>query len=321
MHNTRETPLVSVILTCFNDETTIIRAIESIKSQTYDDIELVVVDDGSVDKTLKKARSVAAENLKFNILTKSNGGLGSARDYGVRNATGELITFLDADDEFSPQKIELQVNNIKDLSNAVLFSGAITKQASNSQLRHTRGCTREITDAYSSGQDLPAANASMMLRSDDYKAWGGFSTEMRRNCEEHFLLRVFAYGGRLFILEKPLYIVNESFSSNRHIYKNKLPFFRKNIQFAEKLAKSSNTIRSDRVVRYCHTIARNAAISSLKMPLSYKIELSKEISANSKYILGSSRHLYSFIAFFPIQIPKAVWGLIRRFKRQFKRKT
>lgn len=312
----KDSLLVTIILTCFNDKKNIDRAIQSIKKQTYPNIELIVVDDGSIDGSLEYIQKNYSKEPNLKILSKPNGGLGSSRAHGAQNASGDFISFLDADDEYHPKKVDFQVHDLKTIKWAILFSGATTIQGDYKQDRHTSGVTRDFTEAYCLGKDLPSANASMMLRSKDYYSWGGFSAEMRRNCEEDFLLRVLAHGGRLLIKEEPLYIVHGSVDSNRYIYQDRLPYFKKNIRTAENLIKTSQPEHKVNIVNYSRTFTKNLVINSLKWPFSYKKRLASEILNSPKEIFGISRLKYSLLAIIPVKIPASVWVLIAQIKRQ-----
>jgi len=99
-------PLVSVIITTYNREKYLQTAIESVVTQTYSPIEIVVVDDGS---TVNYAESICSKYANCNYSYKSNGGLSSARNFGISVARGDYIAFLDDDDFWRLDKIEKQV--------------------------------------------------------------------------------------------------------------------------------------------------------------------------------------------------------------------
>jgi glycosyltransferase involved in cell wall biosynthesis len=97
--------LVSVIIPTFNSGQYIKAALESVFNQTYKNIEVIVVDDGSTDNT-RVVLEAFMKQIKY--IYKENGGPASARNRGVKEAKGEFIAFLDADDMWLPEKIELQ---------------------------------------------------------------------------------------------------------------------------------------------------------------------------------------------------------------------
>jgi len=96
--------MISVIIPVFNREETIKRALESVFNQTYKDFEVIIIDDGSTDKTLSLAKEFPVE-----IITQNNHGVSHARNRGIEKARGEYIALLDSDDEWLPKKLELQI--------------------------------------------------------------------------------------------------------------------------------------------------------------------------------------------------------------------
>jgi len=98
-------PLVSVIVTAYNAERSLARALQSAADQTYPRCEIIVVDDGSRDRTAEVARTF--RHLRYP--SQPNEGLGAARNRGIRASTGAYITFLDADDLYLPDKVGRQV--------------------------------------------------------------------------------------------------------------------------------------------------------------------------------------------------------------------
>jgi glycosyltransferase involved in cell wall biosynthesis len=97
-------PTVSVVVPLFNKEPYIRRCLESVCRQTMPDFEVVVVDDGSSDGSAETAEGVADSRIR--VIRQENGGPGAARNRGIREARGELIAFLDADDEWRPAFLE-----------------------------------------------------------------------------------------------------------------------------------------------------------------------------------------------------------------------
>jgi glycosyltransferase involved in cell wall biosynthesis len=98
---------MSVIIPAYNAERTILATIASVQQQTFSEWELIVINDGSTDRTLELLNSVEDPRLKS--FSYSNGGLPVARNRGISHATGKFIAFLDADDLWTPDKLELQL--------------------------------------------------------------------------------------------------------------------------------------------------------------------------------------------------------------------
>ncbi len=105
-------PLISIIIPAYNVEKYIDRCIESIVSQTYNNIEVIVVDDGSTDKTLDKLNEWSKKDSRIKIIPKKNGGVSSARNVGLDKATGEYVSFVDSDDFIADTYCEDMLNTL-----------------------------------------------------------------------------------------------------------------------------------------------------------------------------------------------------------------
>lgn len=101
---------VSIIIPCFNAAPWIGETIRSALAQTHADREIIVIDDGSNDDSLRRARTFEPVGVK--VVTQPNAGASAARNHGLRLAEGDFIQYLDADDLISPAKIELQLRQL-----------------------------------------------------------------------------------------------------------------------------------------------------------------------------------------------------------------
>ena len=99
-------PLISVMIGAYNAEPYLAEAIESVFAQTHRPLELIVVDDGSTDGTATVAQAYG-DRLSF--AQQENGGNGASRNRALQLATGDYLAFLDADDRFTPRKLDLQL--------------------------------------------------------------------------------------------------------------------------------------------------------------------------------------------------------------------
>ncbi len=100
---------VSVIIPTYNREKTIMRAVQSVLNQTYTNLEVLIIDDGSTDGTADIIKSIQDDRVQYIVLEK-NGGASNARNEGVKRATGEWIAFQDSDDGWRPDKLEKQMS-------------------------------------------------------------------------------------------------------------------------------------------------------------------------------------------------------------------
>lgn len=105
--------LVSIIIPLYNREKTIVAAVNSALQQTYKNIEVIVVDDGSKDQSLEMISTINDERLQI-IKLEQNGGASHARNVGIMSAHGEYISFHDSDDLMKPTKIERQISVLKE---------------------------------------------------------------------------------------------------------------------------------------------------------------------------------------------------------------
>jgi glycosyltransferase involved in cell wall biosynthesis len=119
------TAKVSVVIPVFNKEMWIVQTLQSVVSQTYDNWECLIVDDGSTDKSMALINSftnVTKGNWK--VIAQTNSGQSHARNVGIEHATGDLIAFLDADDLWLPDKLQAQVDLLNQQPGVdALFSG------------------------------------------------------------------------------------------------------------------------------------------------------------------------------------------------------
>lgn len=104
--------LVSVVIPVYNRETTIMRALDSVLDQTYSNMEVIVVDDGSIDSTVEIVKKCKDTRVHL-ICLPSNMGANTARNRGIREAKGEYIAFQDSDDEWIKDKLEKQLRYMK----------------------------------------------------------------------------------------------------------------------------------------------------------------------------------------------------------------
>jgi glycosyltransferase involved in cell wall biosynthesis len=110
-----ETGTVSAIIPAFNAEAYVAEAIESVLSQTYEPIECIVVDDGSLDATAEVVRGFGPKVI---LVQQANAGIAGARNRGAAAASGEYLAFLDADDRWRPDRIQAQIEALSQTPNA-----------------------------------------------------------------------------------------------------------------------------------------------------------------------------------------------------------
>lgn len=110
----KEQPLVSIIVPCYNEEETLANCVNGLANQSYPNVEIVLVDDGSKDDTYSLAQALAGEHGDMVALSKENGGKASALRYGVHHSHGPLIICIDADSIFAIDAVEQIVKTFAD---------------------------------------------------------------------------------------------------------------------------------------------------------------------------------------------------------------
>lgn len=114
-------PLVSVLIPCYNAEKWLSQTIESILAQTWDNTEIILVDDGSTDNSLAIAKSFELNNLK--VISQVNSGASTSRNRALKESQGDFIQYLDADDLLAPDKIERQVRLLSNQNSEYVACG------------------------------------------------------------------------------------------------------------------------------------------------------------------------------------------------------
>lgn len=177
-----DTLRVSVIIPLFNKAPFIERALKSVASQTFADFELIVVDDGSTDIGVAIVESFADSRLR--IIKQANAGPGAARNRGLREARGELVAFLDADDEWLPEYLAESVRLLDQHPEAAAVTSgyfAFPQGASSESHWRSRGLVEGLTRVTPETEPrfvialLPYMTpCTTVVRAHAVRRWGGF---------------------------------------------------------------------------------------------------------------------------------------------------
>ena len=134
---------VSIIVPVFNTEKYFDECILSLINQTYKNIELIIVDDGTKDNCGKKADEYTQKDRRVKVVHKENGGLSSARNYGLKYATGDYICFIDSDDfvseDFVEKMVKASIENNADMVFCNYFSLYVNKKNPSHRLNAING--------------------------------------------------------------------------------------------------------------------------------------------------------------------------------------
>jgi len=116
---------VSVIIPIYNAETYLAECLYSVVNQTFHDIEVILVNDGSNESTVNIMKAFANEDSRIKIISQPNKGVSAARNSGLQAATGEYVLFIDSDDMIMPNSIETLLNNANETVSDLLLGNAI----------------------------------------------------------------------------------------------------------------------------------------------------------------------------------------------------
>ncbi len=196
-------PSVSVVMPVFNGAETIGEAIQSVFHQTYEDWELLVVDDGSTDGTLVAAHSFTDERVR--VLAGSRRGFSWALNTGLRNARGKFLARLDADDIALPTRLETQLTFL-DAHPEVALVGALAfyRQPTGGEFVPPRpGSHSEIQRFLL--RDNPFIHSSVVFRREILTTVGDYNTHYTADCDYDLWVRV-ASVYKTAIIQEPLVI-------------------------------------------------------------------------------------------------------------------
>ena len=184
---TPEDPLVSVIIPVRNGEKFVGRTLASALAQTYRNMEVVVVSDGSTDRTVAIVETLARSDPRVRVFSRPHSGLPATRNFGIRQSTGEFLAPLDADDLWHPEKISKQVAKIKssprigvvycwivDIDEEDFVIPPIRRQS------EAEGNVRAEVAATASGS-LPS---TQLIRRAHFEAVGGYDAEQTASSED-----------------------------------------------------------------------------------------------------------------------------------------
>lgn len=213
-------PRVSVIIPTYNRVDVLPRAIESVLSQTEDDFELIVVDDGSTDDTHEFLATYDDPRIR-SVAHGTNQGANVARNTGLSEATGEYVAFLDSDDEWRPRKLERQLRQLERRSEdwvGAYCDFEIRSQGTSGRLemlgarilahskpRGVREGGEELVGEILADNVQPGAGSTLIVRTEVARRVGGFDETLDRFQDPEFVLRILEEG-KLACVDEPLVI-------------------------------------------------------------------------------------------------------------------
>lgn len=193
-------PLVSVIIPCYNDGHYLDDAVSSIKEQAFDDLEIIIVNDGSTDEaTIRKLHSF--DDPLITVLHKENGHLSSARNHGIHHSKGQYVVTLDADDTFEREFIRKGVEVLQQEP----VVGAVTCYLKSFGLK--KYSWKPLGGDIKNFLFRQESCASAMFRKECWDKTGGYDEGMKTGYEDwEFWIRITAAGWRVHVIKE--YLLN-----------------------------------------------------------------------------------------------------------------
>ncbi|HEU4471855.1 MAG TPA: glycosyltransferase family A protein [Flavisolibacter sp.] len=193
-----KSPLISVVIPCYNDGVYLPETISHLQKQTFRDFEVIVVNDGSTDHhTLEILDQVSSQGIT--VLHKANGRMSSARNYGVKHASGTYIAALDADDYFHPSFFAKAVAILDSQENTAVVTSHIQLFGEFRKVSKPRG-----GDSYNFlfSNQCPAC---AMVRKNCWDAVGGYDEKMVFGYEDwEFYIRITQQGWTVHVIPEKL---------------------------------------------------------------------------------------------------------------------
>ena len=269
-------PKISIIIPLYNQKRYVKQAIDSILKQTYNDFEIIVVEDGSTDNPDGILRKYQNE---IKVIKKRNGGLATARNVGIKESTGDYLQFLDADDFLNKDKLRLQISFMHE-KNAMISYCEITQydQANNKFFLSYVGNREDIfQNLYNVWHTYPLPIHSLLFKKEIFSRYGYFPEDLKA-AEDRFFLSMLALNNELRFYYFPYIggarrLHNLNMNKDRlHIYQNMIQFYRKVGQnrIASDFIQNQFVYSSDQMMRanmtymYFSEIARGTSLPVLR---------------------------------------------------------
>ncbi len=226
--------MISIIMPAYNSEHYIGRAIESILKQSYGDFELIIVNDGSKDSTLEIIKRYQRHDKRIIAFSKDNGGICSARNYGLSKAKGEFVTFCDNDDTY---EIDLLKDNYE---RAVYYNADLVRWNFTTIVDGIENKTRVLNDNYILGKEKIAQNYIELRQTND-AVWNGLFKKTFLDKYNIVFNEFMRYGGEdLYFSLNVIYclpsiVINSKSYYNWYVRNNHSTTTKRNINFCDSM--------------------------------------------------------------------------------------
>jgi glycosyltransferase involved in cell wall biosynthesis len=322
---------VSVVITAYNSERFVADAIRTVQGQSVRPREIILVDDGSIDRTAE----IAAE-FGVTVLTRRNGGSAAARNTGTQAASAPWIAYLDVDDLWAPEKLELQWEALQSAPEAgfSFCDFAVFTEAGIIKSGHLASCAeyaavvrRPLGDAgvyagrASLGLQLLGADfismSSLLVRRELIFAIGGFDESMRRSEDYEFMLRLLAVADAAIIEQRTVFYRLHSANKSAHWYQSLLA---KN-EIAECIAKNPHNYPPGACAHFASQRLPNINAAAKALLRSQRYREAREVAFSGVREQLSWRGIATILLSLALGFPpaSALHSALRRLKQSLAR--
>ena len=231
-------PRISVVIPAFNAASVVTQTLESVQSQTFQDFEAIIVDDGSTDETAAVVRRFCGADPRFHFVSQLHAGVSAARNKAIERARGEFIAFLDADDIWFPKKLACQIEMFREdpqanfvYTNFFRWDGADGFSAwyNDDQPLPEGDVSRKLV--FNVSYACAASMSTAMVRREAFDRTGGFDLEFAMGEDWDMWLRMAEQGLWVRGIREPLACYRR-WSGN--VTNQKLKIFEANVRVLKK---------------------------------------------------------------------------------------
>ncbi|MCQ2527727.1 MAG: glycosyltransferase family 2 protein [Saccharofermentans sp.] len=201
--------MISIVVPVYNSSSTIKRCVDSVLAQSYADFELILVNDGSTDDSLKIIQELGKVDDRIVVVNKENGGVSSARNLGMSKATREYIIFVDSDDELYEDALQNLYSNVSgyDMVVGSFSKKSIVGYSQNLILDDREVDVSDIPSAFYNNFDHFSGPWGKIFTTDIIRNNGlSFRTDMKYSEDCEFVTRYLLYSGKIKLISSLVYV-------------------------------------------------------------------------------------------------------------------
>jgi glycosyltransferase involved in cell wall biosynthesis len=320
-------PFLSIIIPVYNAESTVEKIVSSILSENIDDIELILVDDGSTDTTLKVLRGIKSNRKDIVVVSQKNSGPSAARNSGIKKAKGEYIQFYDADDDIVSGSIKKLIGVLRKDTPDVLVSGWIIDLERNGKLVSGYKTVQPKEYTVKAPNIIKYVVESIGTDGKLYNLWNKvfradiirdnnllFREDLRFGEDLIFALEYFKYAQKMMIIPDVTYRYKSSNSTGVFSKSSLVPEYRRiNNEALEKFVGEKRDKELDDLynwVKWRWLLSYWMIVAASNLPVREKIKLIREFST-SNFIVAKRHAVIGFKKF----ITEHIANVLRRAPR------